>query len=216
MTKADIFEPFEEMPCFSKKNIRIYFKGLEFALNERIKRSLENERIAKLKKGLYTTDVYYLKEPNKTGFKEFIASKLKFPSYLSLEYVLSKYNLLTEATYPLTSITLKTGRSYQNSLGTYKYSNIKEALYFGFKEVSFYQNIYFVATKAKALFDFLYLKRNLGDLNTEILESLRINWENFSFSDFLLFKKYVSKSMSKKMEKISKILERNIYNGRNS
>ena len=103
------------------------FKGLEFALNERIKRSLENKRIAKLKKGLYTTDVYYLKEPNKTEFKEFIASKLKFPSYLSSEYVLSKYNLLTEATYPLTSITLKTGHSYQNSLGTYKYSNIKEA-----------------------------------------------------------------------------------------
>ncbi len=214
--KADIFEPFEETPCFTKKNLGIYFKGSEFALNERIKRSLENERIAKLKKGLYTTDIYYLKEPNKMEFKEFIASKLRFPSYLSSEYVLSKYNLLTEATYPLTSITLKTGRFYQNSLGTYKYSNIKESLYFGFKEVSFYQNIYFVATKAKALFDFLYLKRNLGDLNTEILESLRINWENFSFGDFLLFKKCVSKSMSKKMEKISKTLERNIYNGRNS
>ena len=213
--KADIFEPFEEMPCFSKRNLRIYFNGLEFALNERIKRSLENERIAKLKKGLYITDVYYLKEPKKTEFKEFIASKLRFPSYLSSEYVLSKYNLLTEATYPLTSITLKTGRSYQNSLGTYQYSNIKEALYFGFQEVSFYQNIYFVATKAKALFDFLYLKRNMGDIKTEILESLRINWENFSFGDFLLFKKYVSKSMSKKMEKISKILEGNIYNGRN-
>jgi hypothetical protein len=214
--KADVFEPFEETPCFSKKNLRIYFKGSEFALDERIKRSLKNKRIVKLKKGLYTTDTYYLKEPNKTEFKEFIASKLRFPSYLSSEYILSKYNLLTEATYPLTSITLKTGRSYQNPLGMYQYSNIKETLYFGFKEVSFYQNIYFTATKAKALFDFLYLKRNLGDLNTEILESLRINWKNFSFGDFLLFKKYVSKSMSKKMEKISKILERNIYNGRNS
>ena len=214
--KTDIFEPFEETTCFSKKNLGIYFKGSEFALNERIKRSLKNKRIVKLKKGLYTTDVYYLKEPNKTEFKEFIASKLRFPSYLSSEYVLSKYNLLTEATYPLTSITLKTGRSYQNSLGTYQYSNIKESLYFGFQEVSFYQNIYFVATKAKALFDFLYLKRNLGNLNAEILDSLRINWENFSFGDFSLFKKYVSKSMSKKMEKISKILERNIYNGRNS
>ena len=141
MIKIDVFEPFEEMPCFSKKNLRVYFNGLEFALNERIKRSLKNERIAKLKNGLYTTDVYYLKESNKTKFKEFIASKLKFPSYLSSEYVLSKYNLLTEATYPLTSITLKTGCLYQNSLGTYKYSNIKRGVYFGFKDFAFLQII---------------------------------------------------------------------------
>jgi hypothetical protein len=91
-----------------------------------------------LKKGLYVTNIYYLKEIDKTGFKEFIASKLRFPSYISLEYVLGKYNFLSEATYPLTSITTKVPRTYHNFLGTYKYSNIKEQLYFGFNEVSFY------------------------------------------------------------------------------
>jgi len=214
--KEDIFKPFETALCFTKQNLKLYFKGSDFALNERIKRALKNRRIFKLKRGLYVTDIYYLKEFNKTGFREFIASKLKFPSYLSLEYVLAKYNFLTEATYPLTSITTKTTRLYQNFLGIYKYSNIKKQFYFGFNEVSFYQNRYFMATKAKALFDFLYLKRNLGNLEKEVLEDLRLNWDNFSKEDFDLFKKYVSKSNSKKMEKILKILEKNIYARSNS
>lgn len=208
MTK-DIFKFFEPIPCFTKQNLINYFSGFESALNERIKRALKNERIFELKRGLYVTHVYFLKEPKKTEFKEFIASKLRYPSYLSLEYVLAKYGLITEATYPLTSITIKTGRSYQNFLGTYLYSNLKKELYFGFKESSFYQNKYFIATKAKAMFDFLYLKRNLGkDLKKEVLFDLRINWDNFSKADFALFRNYILKSKSKKMEKIFKILEK--------
>ena len=209
--RENIFELFETIPCFTKQSLRLCFKGSEFALNERIKRALKNKQIFKLKRGLYTTNVYYLKEPDKTGFKEFVASKLRFPSYLSLEYVLGKYNLLTEATYPLTSVTLKTTFTYQNFLGTYRYSNIKEKLYFGFEKVPFYKNEYFIASKSKALFDFLYLKRNFGNLKKEILEDLRINWDNFSKEDFNLFKNYVLESKSEKMKRILKILEKNLF-----
>ncbi len=206
--KKNIFAPFETTPCFSKQNLKSYFQGSDFALDERIKRALRNKQIFNLKKGLYTSSVYYLKEPDKTKFKEFIGAKLRFPSYLSREYVLAKDNLLTEATYPLTSITTKTSYIYQNFLGTYKYSSIKKELYFGFKEVSFGQNKYLVATKAKALFDFLYLKRNLGDLKREILKDLRINWCNFFVEDLKLLESYVLRSKSKKMEKILKILKK--------
>lgn len=209
--KEDIFKLFDETPCFTKQNLKLCFKGSDFSFNEKIKRALKNERILELKRGLYTTNLYYLKENDKSGFKEFVASKLRFPSYLSLEYVLTKYNLLTEATYPLTSITLKTTRTYQNFLGSYQYSNIKKDLYFGFEECSFGSNKYFIADKSKALFDFFYLKKNLGNLKKEILENLRINWDNFSKSDFNLFKNYVLRSNSKKMENILKILEKNIY-----
>lgn len=205
----DIFNIFEKIPCFTKQNLRISWNGSEYALDERIKRALRNKRILELKKGLYTTNIYYLKETQKTKFKEFIAAKLRFPSYLSLEYVLAKYELLTEITYPLTSITTKTGRTYQNFLGAYRYSNIKKEFYFGLTQVSFYQNKYFMATKPKAMFDFLYLKRNIGVLKKEILEGLRINWDNFSKEDFCCFQEYVFRAKSKKMEKISKILEKN-------
>lgn len=203
----DLFKPFDSLPCFTKRNLRLYFPGSEDALNERIKRALKKERLLELKKGLYTTNFYYLREPRKNEFKEFLAAKLRFPSYLSLEYVLNKYSLLTEAAYPFTSITLKTTRRYQNFSGSYLYFNLKRTLYFGFEPVPFYGNEYYMATKAKALFDYLYLKRNLGpDLKKVILEDLRLNWDNFSIDDFELFLDYVRQSDSQKMSKILNIV----------
>jgi len=48
--RKDIFTPFEAIPCFTKQNLKVYFKGSDFALNERIKRALKKERIFMLKK----------------------------------------------------------------------------------------------------------------------------------------------------------------------
>lgn len=214
--KKDIFQLFDSIPCFTKQNLKLSFQGSDFSFNEKIRRALKNKRIFELKRGLYTTNIYYLKENDKLGFKEFIASKLRSPSYLSLEYVLTKYNILTEATYPVTAVTFKTTRTYQNFLGTYRYSSIKKELYFGIEECFFGLNKYFIANKSKALFDFFYFKRNLGNLKKEILENLRINWDNFLKSDFDLFKTYTLKSKSKKMKKILEIIEKNIYDRANS
>jgi len=204
--RENIFKIFENLPSFSKQNLRICFKGSRYALDERIKRAIKNEYILELKKGLYVTNLYFLKEPQKSEYKEYLASKLRFPSYLSLEYVLSTHDLLTEAIYTITSITLKTTRKYTNFLGIYRYLSIKKDLFFGFEKKSFYKNEYYVATKAKAMFDFLYLKRNLGNLEKEILEGLRINWDSFLKEDYYLFGKYVKISQSLKMQKIFKIL----------
>lgn len=197
----------EKLPCFTKSTLKMAFPGSSFALDERIKRALHKKTLLPLKKGLYTTDRYFLGEPEKTAYREFIAAKLRYPSYLSREYVLANYGLLTEATYPLTSVTTKTTKTYRNFLGTYLYFNIKEELFFGFQKAVFYHNIYFVADKAKALFDFLYLKRNLGDLEWEIKNGLRINWEKISPTDFKTFRDYVVRSKSPKMKKILKILK---------
>ncbi|MEK7547503.1 MAG: hypothetical protein AAB540_01275 [Patescibacteria group bacterium] len=207
--KQVFLEPYNKVPCFTKQNLKLIFKGSNDALDERIKRALKNKQILTLKKGLYISNLYYLQEPDKSGLKEFISSKLRYPSYLSMEYVLSKFGLLTEGVFITTSITIKSGRIYQNFLGNYKYSNIKKDLFCGYEEMKFYKNTYFIATKAKALFDLLYLKRNLGDLKKELLSDLRINWENFDSKDFSLFKKYVLKSKSQKMLKILKIIEKN-------
>ena len=198
------------IPCFTKQNLKIYFSGKVDALNERLKRGVKKGDLLKLKNGLYVTIIYFLKETDKTSFKEYVASRLRFPSYLSMEYVLSKCELLTEATYIITSVTTKTSRTYSNFLGTYKYSKVKDQLYFGFETVKFYKNQYFIATKAKALCDMLYLKRNLLITEEEIMSGLRINWENFFKDDLDKFKEYVTLSGSNKMKAILKILERNL------
>ncbi len=202
----------KNMPLFSKQNIAIYFKGKINTLNAQIKYAFKTGDILKLKNGLYISNDFYIRSKDKDGLREYVASQLKSPSYLSKEYVMQKYNLLTEAIYGITSVTLKTRKQYQNFLGSFIYSSIKKDFYFGYNEKRYLSNIYFEADKSKAVFDYLYLKKNIGSkLKQEILEDLRINWENFSKEDFNLFYDYCLRSKSKKMKRIASILKKSIY-----
>lgn len=70
-----------------------------------------------------------------------------------------------------------------------------------------------MATKAKALFDYLYLNKNLHcrnkkRLNDELFKQSRIQWQNFSEEDFEEFGHYVWKSNSAKMIDIWEIINK--------
>lgn len=201
--------------CFSKKELTTSPKNSSSALNSRIQRQLKSTKLLQLKNGLYTTSSSYFNEPEKAKFVEFIASQLYSPSYLSLEYILQKHHLLF-SDGSITSITIKTNRTFTNFLGIYKYLNIQAPFYFGLEETSFHDQKYYIATKAKALFDFLYLKPNLNHRNAkklkeQLFEKLAIQWTNFNEEDFQQFDQYVWKSNSRKMMKILYIL--NEYHG---
>ena len=199
----------ENSPCFTKQDLTLSFEGSANALNDRVKRALKSKKLLQLKKGLYMTSIFYFNEPDKTKLTEFIASQLCHNSYLSLEYVLHKYHLLFE-TPTITSITTKTNRTFTNFSGTFQYSNMKESLYFGFEEVIFHNHLYLIATKAKALFDYLYLRsdlhRSVKYLKHQLFEELGIQWAYFSEQDFEQFDQYVWKTNSHKMMKIWQIL----------
>jgi hypothetical protein len=200
------------IPCFTKKNLINSINGSIDTFNDQIQASIKKGEIFKLKNGLYMFKDFFNIEPQKTELSEYIAGQLKNPSYLSMEYVMQNYGLLTEAIYITTSVTKKSRKIYRNFLGTFKYSNIKDDLYFGFEKKNFGKNVYYEANKAKAVFDYLYLKRNIASkLKEEILEGLRINWIGFSREDFDLFNSYCVKSRSKKMLRIASILKNNIY-----
>jgi len=75
----------------------------------------------------------------------------------------------------------------------------------GYKETEVEGNQIYIANKTKALFDFLYLKRNLGEnLVYELNEGLRFNWTVFSDKDLQEFSKYVQISNMDKMKQILK------------
>jgi hypothetical protein len=134
---------------------------------------------------------------------------LRYPSYLSLEYVLFINNVIPESAYSLTSITIKTSRTYTNELGTFIYQNMKDELFTGFQKKSYKSNEIAIATKSKALFDYLYLKSNLGkDMMDELKEGLRINWDAFTKSDLIEFKTYVELSKSPKMRSVLSKIEK--------
>ncbi|MCX6733831.1 MAG: hypothetical protein NTX63_03375 [Candidatus Peregrinibacteria bacterium] len=201
--------------CFSKHELRALSPGTPMMLNGRIQRALKSGKLLKLKKGMYVVAENYIQESDKTKLTEFVASQLYRPSYISLEYVLEKHGMLTRADGPIliTSITTKNTSNFKNFAGNYTYRNVKPSIYFGFEKVIFRDNAYHIATKAKALFDHLYLNakldcRNGKRLYNQIFKEAAYRWENFSEEDFRQFDSYVWKSNSRKMMKIREVIEK--------
>ena len=75
----------------------------------------------------------------------------------------------------------------------------------------FFQNYQIkIASKAKALFDYLYLKPFTASFSYELFSDLRINWNNFTKQDLFEFKNFALLSKSKKMLEIVKMMEEKI------
>lgn len=200
ISKREFQDSLEKLPYFNKNTAGILLEKKGINLDRKIERLIKSGYFLRLKNGFYTTKIYWLTTGDKEKYAESLVPVLCYPSYLSLEYILSQVGLIPEAIQVYTGITLKSTRNFQNFLGRFSYQNIDNKLFCGFNEGK--------ASRAKALFDYLYLKINLGkDLEKELAEGLRLNWDNFSLSDLEEFGEYTVISNSQKMRKIAKMIK---------
>jgi len=200
----------EKLSIITKEILKTFEKN-ENALNYNIKYWLKNGSLITLKNGVYVFSNKYKNERNKDEFLEYIAGQLTSPSYLSLEYVMAKYQLLSEPVNAITSITCKTTRSYKNKLGAFRYYTVSKDLFCGYELIGENNLPAMIATKPKAVFDYLYLRfiKNLPVNENEISE-LRINWENLSSKEFKTIESYAALAKSKKVYEAIAIIK-NIY-----
>ncbi len=205
-------EYIDKLPYFNKVTLGVALGKSGQNLDYWIKTRLKSGEIIALKKGLFVSKMYVarIEESSSTYEKyiQFLANILRYPSYISLEYMLGIYGIIPEGIYVVTSITTKSSRLFTNKLGNFRYQNIKQDLFRGYKEFDYKNNSVRLATKAKALFDTIYL-RSFGNssLEYELNEGLRLNLDDFSKDDINEFKKYVDLSGSAKMRKALKILK---------
>lgn len=193
----------EALECFNKSAAAALIGKTGKNLDQKISRLVKTGYLKVLKKGLYVSSPFYeaaVKEP----YAEYLANRLRQPSYLSLEYVLAKEGLIPEAVYTLTSISIKTSRNFFNFIGSFTYKNIKPNLFCGYRAKQWRDKTIYLASKAKALFDYLYLTK-LIDIDREILD-LRINWNNFGKKDYREFSRYIRLSGSQKMAAVYQAL----------
>lgn len=165
-------------------------------------------KILRLKKGLYATRDFIdniQKKGQYTSYLEFIASVIYPNSYLSMEYILQRYNALTETVSNFTLVSRNKTASFTNPLGKFIYHNIKEPLFLGFRLVERDGFNIFEATKAKALFDHIYFRKN-SLIDASAIEELRINEDVFDKKDIREFKVYVDLDGSKRMRGVFKTL----------
>lgn len=201
--KISSLNKFQSLPYFTKemaKQLEPVKPTLDFNLNYWQK----TKSVLRLKRGFYILKARWERESDKDGLREFLANKLVEPSYLSFEYVLQKNGLLTEGTTTVTCATIRTPRQFNGPIGNFIYFSLSPKLFTGYVLKPFSQNTIMVATPAKALFDFIYLRsRLIKEINKNWLEELRINWENLSKEDIFEFQKYIDTIGTKKMAKIT-------------
>lgn len=184
------------------------FEKNKARLNFNIKYWVKKGELIAVKRGMYVLKNKWEKESNKELYLEYLANKIYEPSYLSFEYVLNKYALLSESVFTITSATTKSTKTISNSLGVFNYYSLSDELFTGYIVKSYSSTSIFEATKSKAMFDFLYIrffKKAL--INKGVIEELRINWENFKKSDFLEMKRYARIARSRRIKEVIKLIE---------
>ena len=165
MKEREFLEKNIDMPVISSHDFPLISDNPEM-LRVQVHRWVENGTLIQLKRGLYILNVPGVKKS--PDF--YLANRIVFPSYVSMESALSYYELIPEAVYSTVSITTKKTNRFNNKLGNFVYYHIKNELFSGYiklKVEEFYVNI---ADPEKSILDYLYLKY----LNVEDLEEVRL------------------------------------------
>ncbi|MBI5245442.1 MAG: hypothetical protein HY922_17395 [Elusimicrobia bacterium] len=193
----------DRLPYFRVDNLKIFGLPLPY-LRVMLSRFEAQGAIIRLKRGVYAARAYCERmkaERRWSAYLEFLSGKIYSPAYLSLDYVLYANNILTEAPVNFTLVAGNKTAFYKNAIGSFSYHKVKAALFCGYetrREGEFPIN---KASKAKALFDFLYLRRNLLR-GRNIFMELRLNLDGFGKGDLAEFKRYALLSGSRRMREL--------------
>ncbi len=127
-------------------------------------------KVVQLRRGVYTlAPSHQSKHPH----SYVVANHMVRASYVSLQTVLSHYDLIPEHVAVVTSITTGRPGMWQNLYGHFSYQHIQPDLFFGFeyRQVTQTQSAY-MATPEKALLDLIYLTPKAD--SQEYIRALRL------------------------------------------
>ena len=143
--------------------------------NNKISREMAKGRLIKIKNGLYETD------PNVAGY--LLASEIYGPSYLSFDYALYYYGLISEKveTYTCATLEKKRKKVFDTYFGVYTYRDVPENVYrIGVRHMRKGGYSLQIATAEKAICDKLYTLKPIRSMSTfekVLLNQLHINLE---------------------------------------
>ena len=205
---SKIIDRLESIPYIKKENFSLLFPDIKSAsFDQNLKNWLKRDLLIRLKRGFYVPASYWHNCHDKDSYLFFLAALLFSPSYVSKETVLARYGILSEAVFGVAAVTSQATKNYRSQIANFSYSKIKAVLFTGYKQQEFNGKSYYMATKSKALFDYLYfLKRTMKHINEKTVGELRLNLEVMSPEDWQEFEQYLQLARSEKMRRIYKIL----------
>jgi predicted transcriptional regulator of viral defense system len=170
-------EKVKEIGLFETRELRLVL-GADFshATLNNLKNWVNKGYLIMLRRGLYIlSDLKSKIDPMMA------ASKLYFPSYISLEYALGYYDIIPEIVFTVTSVTTRKTKKFKTGIGYFSYQKIKKEAFGGFETVKQDGIAFNLALPEKALVDFFYLNRNIIGGSRDQFEGYRFN-EDFEYN----------------------------------
>jgi hypothetical protein len=145
-----------------------------------VHRAVQHQEIVKLKPGLYCLAPDYRKSHPHPFV---VASALHSPSHISLESALSFHQLIPEAVYRVSSVTVQRTRSFENPFGVFTFYRVpSHQPRAGVRAEKLGSNAWaFVASPLRAIADLIYLRKEISwgrDGRKFLIESMRIEEED--------------------------------------
>ncbi len=130
---------------------------------DKVTQLLKDKSIIRLKKGVYIFGPNYQRN---LICLEILANVIYSPSYVSLEYALSKYGLIPERAYAITSVSLKRSNTFKTDMGLFIYKVRTRSTYsIGINQVEVSPHgRYLIAGKEKALVDLISQAKDIQDV----------------------------------------------------
>jgi len=120
-------------------------ESLKIAIN----RLLKNKQLNKISRGIYTTNINQVNWEN-------LSIEIYSPSYISFEWALSYYNILSQKPLHLTLATTKRSKIIKTERKNIIYKHIQEKIFWGYLK----QENFLIAKPEKAFLDLAYLSLN--------------------------------------------------------
>jgi hypothetical protein len=147
--------------------------------NDKINEWVKSGQLIAVRRGLYIPG----KQSNLTVPEPFlIANHLRGPSYVSLESALSYWGLIPERVFEITSVTLKTSKQYNTSVGRFNYQRLPSPYYaFGIESIQLSpKQTALIASREKAVCDKIILTsgvtlRSARQTKDFLLDDLRMD-----------------------------------------
>ena len=142
--------------------------------------------ILRITPGIYVLGAAYRRRPYS---REILANLIAGPSYVSFEYALQHHGLIPERVEAVTSAIDGRARRFETPAGLFLYKRVPERAFArGLQRIELAGSGYLIAGPEKALCDMVrgdrgLAVRNIGQMTTYLVQSLRIDLEELGRMD---------------------------------
>ena len=171
---------FQRSPgVFTFPEISVALNASAFTCHGLVKRAVSGGEILHLRRGLYCLAPRYQKRPVSIYA---VAQRIYGPTYVSMETALHYHGWIPEAVHAVTCASHGNAKEFTTPLGVFSYERVpQKAFYAGVGRcVDADGNVWFMASPAKALADYFYVRRPPWKTVRDAAASLRIEEEDLS------------------------------------